>query len=192
MQEFRISIYADWVPLLDSLDTCGHPFTYQVAPDQEAAARGPLDKVQVIIRTENPEALFWIGFFLERRYAERTREHYEMGDHLQLEVVVPGSFLLVCTRFGLQPLQVLTFFAGDLSQHPFTTNGSDERWMARDYFLRAYGSALEPDACMELFDELTELRSAWHQYGNPRMDEYKQYYRGQLALLHANQKEVGQ
>lgn len=174
METYKIKIPAHFLPLLGEVrkllcNTMGHPFDYQE------------DKVNELleISAATPETLLWIGFFLERYRESQQQQHYDLKDQGKVLISVPKGFLLICKSLELNPVGVLEVFVGDLAQHPFNTNGSDERMMAKEYFLRAYSTGEEEDE--EIFYELDELRRSWN--GNSSMDEFKQRYREELQKI---------
>lgn len=188
METYKIEIGWDFFLLLPEVKSICYNmgkygrFDYKLTGEPK---KGLFEENEVEIQCENSRTIFWIGFFLERIRGEQQQRHYDLRDSNEITITVPDGFLLVCKALALSPSVVLAAFAGDLAQHPFITNGSDERMMAKDYFLRAYSSGDEDDE--EIFYELDELRRSWG--GNSAMDEYKQRYGEELKAI---EREIAQ
>lgn len=187
METYKIKIDTNFYLLMPEIKKiCGYtfkpcPFEYKKIGE---AGSGIFAETELEIKCENADTLFWIGFFLEREREYAQRRQYDLRDSNEITITVPDAFLLVCKAFDVSPSQVLALFAGDLSQHPFTTGGSDERNMAMDYFLRG-ASALDGDGeehnADEIFYQLDALRRSWK--GNDHQEEFKQRYRDTLQEL---------
>jgi len=77
-----------------------------------------------------------------------------------IDVPVPPEFSALCNEVGMSPLEVLRGFIADVSDlnnyvaspraDGFCSNGSDERYMANEYFERAYGWMREHQASVLL------------------------------------------
>jgi hypothetical protein len=157
---------------------------YKVVATLPGMLSPAFDKVQLEVEAENDSIFFDLGFFLERARATSQKAHYSLESQtLQVEVSV--GFILLCKYFRQDPAGVLSLFAGDVSQQPFNTNGSDERALALEYFERAYaGADLPEDEITLLIEKLQEIKGAWYKYGNQKMKEYKNYYDAALKELY--------
>lgn len=180
-KNYLIKIYQDWVPLLEKVRAgpLMNQFDYKILKTPTCSV---IDKVEVVITASCDNIVFDLGFWLERLREQDQNEHYDLKDTTKVKVDVPAGFLVICNYFGLKPADVLHVFAGDLSQHPFITGGSDERWMAKDYFLR--GCSLphgDYDKAEGLFDRLIEIRNSWG--GNHKMDNFKKTYLSEMKEL---------
>jgi hypothetical protein len=107
-----------------------------------------------------------------------TATDFNLHDLTALTVDVPAAFLLLCKVNHIDPADALKQFAGDVCQHPFITGGSDEREMAKGYFIRAYGQQYEKPS---IFNELADLRKEWK--GHHHMQEYKELYSTKINEL---------
>lgn len=117
-----------------------------------------------------------------------------------MKIRVNKQLAALCEILDTTPEKVLQDFADNLSLDYRYTNGSDERRMAVEYFMRVgYGMHLFSfDEVESMFDELNAIRYSFYSYGNPRIQEYlkerdKQYKQlfKQLQELKAK-KEQGQ
>jgi hypothetical protein len=139
-------------------------------------------KYNVTIEAESDDVFFNIGYFLERMRQENQSRHYDLHDKSTISVDVPQAFFMICKLYRLYPSKALTLFAGDLCQHPFITNGSDERSLAVEYWHRSYNlDEKKQEQAEDLFQHLFELRSAWG--GNDKMEQYKEMYANELKRL---------
>jgi hypothetical protein len=99
-----------------------------------------------------------------------------------IEIRVPKQLELLCDLLETTPQQVLQGFINDLSLEVHYSNGSDERRMAVEYFLRVgYGMhCYEWEQVEQMFDGLNWLR--WQWPGNDPEKE-KQYIRERRVFL---------
>lgn len=99
-----------------------------------------------------------------------------------IEVSIPKQLELLCELLETTPVQVLQGFINDLSLEVHGSNGSDERSMAVEYFLRVgYGMhRYELDQVQQMFDGLNWLR--WQWPGNDAEKE-RQYRKQRTASL---------
>lgn len=179
METYKIKIPAHFLPLLPEVkkllcNTMGHPFDYRENTTEEFLE----------IEAATPDVLFWIGFFLERQRESQQQQHYDLKDQVKVLISVPKGFLLICKSLELNPMRVLEAFAGDLAQHPLNTNGSDERMMAKEYFLRAYASDEEDE---EIICQLEGIRGTWKS--NEQWEEFQHGYRQELEEI---EREIAQ
>src|SRR5690606_24896020 len=81
---------------------------------------------------------------------------------------------MLCELLDTKPEQVLQSFINDLSQE-LASSGSDERMLARDYFMRCgYGMyELEYENVDRILGELEDIRRLFYDYGNDNMEEYR-------------------
>lgn len=102
-----------------------------------------------------------------------------------MKIRINKQLAMLCETLQTTPEQVLQNFADNLSLDYRHTNGSDERRMAVEYFMRVgYGTPLfEFDEVEMMFDQLETLRWAWYNYGNERNSEYLLYRQKELAKL---------
>lgn len=91
-------------------------------------------------------------YLIESRKEQARKDRYEQ--QRQVSFSLPDEFLLLCEQYELTPTQALRGFIADVCgiesfiNHPtiprrtdgYTSNGSDERDMARSYFDRTYWS----------------------------------------------------
>jgi hypothetical protein len=83
-------------------------------------------------------------------------------DTEKLPLDLPGEFRQFCKDCGLQPATVLRGFIADLCslhnmvvcprEDGYSSNGSDERDMAKDYFRRAYGWVFDTEYAEQLLE----------------------------------------
>jgi hypothetical protein len=108
----------------------------------------------------------------------KTKQHHITG---KIEIPVQLNTILQLTDCSLQ--QLLQGFINDLSQEIHGTNGSDERRMAVEYFLRVgYGShVFEPEHLRDFFSELEEIRRQWP--GGSGSEKEKEYFRFRRLFL---------
>lgn len=170
MREYTISIYNIWLPLLKKAIKNEHDGKARIKEVIVEALEKDFAKSRVVIEAESDDVFFMIGFFVERLRNQQQQEHYNLDDIGPIRIEAPVAFYLICKRFDVEPHEVLKLFAGDCCQHPFITGGSDERMMAKDYFLRHYYA----DRGEEIFDVLESLRGEWK--GNSHMEEFKLRY----------------
>jgi len=99
-----------------------------------------------------------------------------------IEVNIPQQLQMLCELLETTPPQVLQSFIGDLSLEVHGSNGSDERRMAVEYFMRVgYGMhRYEFDQVEQMFDGLNWLRCQWP--GNDAEKE-KQYLQERRKFL---------
>ena len=94
-----------------------------------------------------------------------------------ITVEIPRQLELLCSPLEITPGQILQGFINDLSLEVHGGNGSDERRMAVEYFLRVgYGAhRYDLDKITQMFEELEYLRLQWT--GNdPEMQKvYRRY-----------------
>jgi hypothetical protein len=90
-------------------------------------------------------------------------------DTEKLSLDLPGEYRRFCQDCGLEPATVLRGFIADLcSLHNMTvcpredgysSNGSDERDIAKDYFRRAYGWVFDPEYAGQWLEAPSRRRS---------------------------------
>jgi hypothetical protein len=92
----------------------------------------------------------------------------------QLNIRINPQLKMLCELLDTTPQQVLQDFADNLSLDYRHTNGSDERSMAVEYFMRVgYGMyRFSYEEIEHLFDELNTIRYNFYSYGNSREQEY--------------------
>lgn len=80
-----------------------------------------------------------------------------------IELQIPRQLELLCKLLETTPQQVLQAFINNVSLE-VNSSGSDERWMAVEYFMRVgYGMhRYEYEELEQMFDGLNWLR--WQQY----------------------------
>ncbi len=76
---------------------------------------------------------------------------------------VPEQVHLLCELLDVDLSRVLQVFINDLGHDLYGGNGSNERWMAIDYFMNCgYGLHLfENEELHQMFYELEQLRNRW-------------------------------
>ena len=99
-----------------------------------------------------------------------------------ITVEVPRQLGMLCELLETTPQQVLQGFLNDLALEVHGSNGSDERQMASEYFIRVgYGMhRYNFEEVVQMFDELNSLRLQWP--GNVEEKE-KQYQQQRKAFL---------
>jgi len=93
-----------------------------------------------------------------------------------MKIRINKQLAMLCKILNTTPEQVLQNFADNLSLDYRYTNGSDERRMAVEYFMRCgYGMHLfDHEQVEQMFDELNAIRSRFYHYGNGKEKEYLQ------------------
>ena len=91
-----------------------------------------------------------------------------------MKIRINKQLEMLCEILSTTPQQVLQHFADNLSLDYRYTNGSDERMMAVQYFIRCgYGMHLfDIEEIEQMFEALDIIRYRFYQYGNPREKEY--------------------
>jgi hypothetical protein len=99
----------------------------------------------------------------------------------KITINVPAQMQTLCELLETTPESVIQSFINDLAQEN-ASSGSDERHMAAEYFMRCgYGMHLfEYDQIDAMFSGLDDVRKAFYNYGNSRIDEYKNYRKDYL------------
>lgn len=182
METYKIKLNNDFFNLLPEVKNhCANggdstrSFEYKLIG---RTGNGVFEENEVEIQCENASTLFWIGFVLERIRDFHQKREFDLRDSNEITITVPDAFLLVCKAFELNPSLVLSTFTGDLSFHPFITQGSDERRMAYEYFMRGYATEEKDEA---LFHQLDVLRRSWQ--GKEHQEEFKKRYRETIQAL---------
>ena len=109
---------------------------------------------------DDTKAHRWGWRINERRFLVRAgllpgrNGHVVAQDTRTVNLEVPREFLTYCERRGLTPIIVLRAFIADLCEiqnlfvHPredgYSSSGSDERLLAREYFQRTFGWTEDP------------------------------------------------
>lgn len=81
---------------------------------------------------------------------------------MKITIEIPDQLVILAEAVGATPEQIVGMFAYDLSQH-LNSGGSDERYMAADYFVRTnwVGFGLLRDTVQSLFDQFRAIRKEW-------------------------------
>jgi len=100
-----------------------------------------------------------------------------------MQVNIPEQLRLLCELLGTTPAQVMQGFINDVSQE-VNSNGSDERLLAVDYFLRVgYGMPqYEHEEVQRMFHDLNRLR--WQWPGNDPQQQSKYQRQRKRFLKH--------
>jgi len=99
-----------------------------------------------------------------------------------IELEIPQQLTLLCELLEITPQQILQGFVNDLSYEVHGSNGSDERRMAGEYFLRVgYGmDGYEWEQVEQMLLELDNLRKEWPGNSAEKEKEYQQTCRKYL------------
>lgn len=104
---------------------------------------------------------------------------------------IPPQLEMLCDLLETTPQRVIQGFIDDvtLSQR---SNGSDERMMATDYFMRCgYGMHLfEFDQVQEMLEGLNQIRYDFYLFGNDQMAAYKRHAQKELKQWQSKWKKV--
>jgi len=104
---------------------------------------------------------------------------------------IPPQLDMLCNLLETTPERVIQGFVDDvtLSQR---SNGSDERMMATDYFMRCgYGMHLfEFDQVQEMLEGLNQIRYDFYLFGNDQMAAYKRHAQKELKQWQSKWKKV--
>lgn len=104
---------------------------------------------------------------------------------------IPPQLDMLCNLLETTPQRVIQGFVDDvtLSQR---SNGSDERMMATDYFMRCgYGMHLfEFDQVQEMLEGLNQIRYDFYLFGNDQMAAYKRHVQKELKQWQSKWKKV--
>jgi hypothetical protein len=105
-----------------------------------------------------------------------------------MKLDIPRQLELLCTLFETTPEEVIQGFIYDVSQDGHS-NGSDERWMSADYFLRCgYGlGRLDGQHAHQIIAELCSIRREYVSF--PDKDKEAGYIKLKQKQLRAWYKE---
>ena len=94
---------------------------------------------------------------------------------------IPEQLDLLCQLLEIAPEQVIQGFINDVSMST-GSNGSDERFMSADYFLRCgYGMHIfDYQQQEQMLNELNTIRYNFYLFGNKQMAAYKRYRRKEI------------
>jgi hypothetical protein len=97
---------------------------------------------------------------------------------------------MLCSLLDVAPEKVIQGFIDDVSQNLYS-NGSDERLMAADYFMRCcYGMEIfDYEDIEEMFAGLDLIRYGPSSTGYGQMDVYKSHVKKKLKKWHAMWKK---
>jgi len=93
----------------------------------------------------------------------------------EIKVNVPEHIKPILKASDLTIEDIIESFLFDLGQCCHGSSGSDERDMAKDYFLRACNNGAAYELLLGVFEDLQQLRYDWMDYGNPKKKEYEQH-----------------
>ncbi|SRR6266498_491742 len=104
---------------------------------------------------------------------------------------IPKQLEMLCNLLETTPERVIQGFVDDVSLSQ-RSNGSDERMMATDYFMRCgYGMHLfEFDQVQEMLEGLNQIRYDFYSFGNDQMAAYKQHAQKELKQWQSKWKKV--
>ena len=99
-----------------------------------------------------------------------------------IELQIPGQLAMLCELLEITPQQLLQGFINDLSLEVHYSNGSDERRMAGEYFMRVgYGMhRYSFDQVEQMFEGLNWLRLQWPGNDKEKEKQYLQRRKGYL------------
>jgi hypothetical protein len=108
-----------------------------------------------------------------------------------LKLEIPRQLELLCSLLETTPERVIQGFIDDVSQSR-GSNGSDERWMAAEYFLRCgYGmSNFDYDKAEQMIVELNDIRRDWYNFGSSQEARYRKYKQKQLKTWYKKWQQV--
>ena len=94
---------------------------------------------------------------------------------------IPRQLALLCSLLETTPERLLQSFIDDLTRTP-QSNGSDQRMMAADYFLRCgYGMhCFDYEQIETMLTELDCLRYERYQFDNEKEAEYRKHIRKRI------------
>lgn len=81
---------------------------------------------------------------------------------MKITIEVPEQIRILAEVVGATPEQLIGMFAYDLAHH-VTSGGSDERMMAKDYFMRTHWAGFDEkrETVEGLFGEFNIIRYQW-------------------------------
>lgn len=138
-------------------------------------------EIALLLETK-AETLFTIGRLFERHEEWEWRKSQPLLSKIKVEI--PPQLIKLCELLESRPEQIVQAFIHDLAKSVHGTSGSDERWMATDYFLRTYpvgmSTGIEYEEVQQMIEELDELRFAWKNFGNQKENEYQKFFKIEL------------
>jgi hypothetical protein len=104
---------------------------------------------------------------------------------------IPSQLEMLCSFLETTPQRVIQGFIDDVSLSR-RSNGSDERMMATDYFLRCgYGMPFfDLDQVVQMLEELNQIRYDFYCFGNDNMDAYKRHAQKELKAWHTKWEKI--
>ena len=104
---------------------------------------------------------------------------------------IPPQLEMLCTLLETTPQKVIQGFIHDVSLS-LGSNGSDERMMATEYFMRCgYGMhLLDYQEQEQMLEELNQIRYNFYHFGNDEMAAYKLYARKEIKTWHHRWENV--
>jgi hypothetical protein len=108
-----------------------------------------------------------------------------------IKLNIPKQLELLCSLLETTPERVIQGFVDDVSLSQ-QSNGSDERMMATEYFMRCgYGMHLfDYQEQEQMLEELNQIRYNFYHFGNDEMAAYKRYAQKEMKTWHNRWENV--
>jgi len=102
-----------------------------------------------------------------------------------IKLEIPPQLEMLCSLLDTTIERVIQGFINDVSLAQ-GSNGSDERMMATDYFLRCgYGMHIfDYEQLGQMISGLNDIRYNVSSFGNSQIDAYRRYVKKELKIWH--------
>jgi hypothetical protein len=102
-----------------------------------------------------------------------------------IKLDIPKQLELLCSLLEITPQRVIQGFIDDVSLSQ-QSNGSDERMMATEYFMRCgHGMHLfDYQEQEQMLEGLNQIRYNFYHFGNDEMAAYKRYAQKEMKTWH--------